>query len=169
MNVVILLFLILLVLILLDEDFPLQEVIAAIVIALSFVGLRSLMSEKLTDDIKNYNPNLISDENPDTGKQKPDPKTVMLKMAAENTKLYEKMPTTRMSYDDYDTTVNKAFFSGDDQFTSKGKDMGANAKRAIDIRSTYDATSIRGYFDEELEEHADRIWFEDNGDLEKYM
>lgn len=165
------------------DDQPFEQLLSVISAMLMAIGAFSLLflykvkeegfgveGDVSKMDITNtkYDPNLVSSENPPySGGSQP----TYQKMGEKNRPKYEKMPETRMSYDtsDYDFASDFVYTSGDDLFASKGKDTGARAKQAIDIRSTYDASSLRGYLQEELDEHEKRIWWEDNQDLEQFM
>jgi hypothetical protein len=65
--------------------------------------------------------------------------------------------------------VNDVYYEGgcpgDDALTKRMLEQGNRSKQSIDIRAKFDKYSLLHYFDEELDSHANSVWW-DNDSLE---
>lgn len=58
---------------------------------------------------------------------------------------------------------------GDDAYTSANLHFSRKPKEAFNFQSRWGISSLRPWIAQELDDHANRIWYEDNPDLDQYM
>lgn len=58
---------------------------------------------------------------------------------------------------------------GDDSYTAASLHFSRKPKEAFNFQSRWGVNSLRPYFAAEIDDHANRIWYEDNVDLDQYM
>jgi hypothetical protein len=74
----------------------------------------------------------------------------------------------RSAYDDdFYQEQQKRF--GDDAYTAANLHLSRKPKEAFIHQSRWGVNSLRPYFAAELDDHANRIWYEDNPDLDQFM
>lgn len=122
--------------------------------------------QNLNSSKDGISPPMVSDEkNADTKDDKP-----LADQLADQKKLYNELklkcednsPVYRYTNSDLYLVDNKPNNTGDDVFTSRMIDMGLQAKAATDARSMWSKNSLIPYLEEELEEHADSQWWDDD-------
>ncbi len=58
---------------------------------------------------------------------------------------------------------------GDDAYTAANLHFSRKPKEAFNYQSRWGINSLRPYLAAELDDHANRIWYEDNPDLDQFM